>query len=138
MEHAEALELLAGARVGYLSTVRPDGRPHVVVATFALVGERLVTAIDDKPKTTQSLQRLRNVEAGSDAAFLADHYDDGDWSRLWWVRVDGPARVLGEGPTHDEAISALVAKYDQYQDRPPGGPVVAIEIERVTSWASRE
>ncbi len=27
-------------------------------------------------------------------ALLVDEYDDADWSRLWWVRVDGIAQVL--------------------------------------------
>lgn len=135
MKPADAIGLLAAARTGHLATVRPDGRPHIVVVTFTLVGDHVVTAIDRKPKTTKRLQRLRNIESGSKASFLVDHYDD-DWSRLWWVRVDGPAEVHGTGPFRAEALTALGAKYSQYVDQPPDGPVIAVTIEDVTSWTS--
>ena len=49
---------LAAARVARLGTVRPDGRPHIVVCCFALAGEVVYSAVDDKPKTTVALQRL--------------------------------------------------------------------------------
>ncbi|MDP9296456.1 MAG: pyridoxamine 5'-phosphate oxidase family protein, partial [Actinomycetota bacterium] len=49
-------ERLAGGRVAHLATVRPDGGPHVVPIVFALEGDRLYTAIDDKPKRTRGLQ----------------------------------------------------------------------------------
>ena len=53
-----------------------------------------------------------------------------DWTRLWWVRVDGSAHV-----TDDEAaIDALAAKYDQYRAQRPAGPVIAIEPDQWRSW----
>lgn len=136
MNRDEALQRLAAARSGHLATVRPDGRPHVVVVTFALIDGLAVTAIDHKPKTTERLQRLANIEANPVASLLADHYDDADWANLWWVRVDGVAAVEGEGATKARAVEALVAKYPQYDDRPPQGPVVSISLERVSWWAS--
>ncbi|MCA1674649.1 MAG: TIGR03668 family PPOX class F420-dependent oxidoreductase, partial [Actinobacteria bacterium] len=84
------------APVARLATVRPDGLPHVVPVTFALDHDTLVTAIDQKPKTTTSLQRLKNIEAHPFASVIIDHYED-DWSRLWWVRGDGTARVVPQG-----------------------------------------
>lgn len=126
---------LASARSGHLATVTPDGRPHVVVVTFALAGENLVTAIDHKQKSTTRLQRLANVEENRRATLLVDHYDE-DWSRLWWVRIDGPATVHHGGETHSSAIQALVAKYSQYRERPPEGPAIAVFVERVTFWES--
>lgn len=134
MKPADAIRLLTTARTGHLATVRPDGRPHVVVVTFALVGDHVVTAIDRKPKTTKRLQRLRNIESGSRASFLVDHYED-DWSRLWWVRVDGSAEIHETGRHRDEALTALAARYSQYVDQPPDGAVIAVTIEEVTSWA---
>lgn len=107
----------------------------MVVVTFALVGGNVVTAIDHKPKSTTRLQRLRNVEATRHASLLVDHYEE-DWGRLWWVRIDGPASVHRSGEIHSSAVEALVAKYPQYADRPPEGPVVAIAQDRVSSWES--
>ena len=131
----EALTRVASARSAHLATVRPDGRPHVVVVTLALDGPTVVTVIDHKPKTTNRLQRLVNVESSGWASVLVDHYDE-DWNRLWWVRIDGPASVHHSGETHTSAVAALVAKYTQYEDRPPEGPVIAIGQDRVSSWES--
>lgn len=135
VERPEALARAASARSGHLATVRPDGTPHVVVVTFALAGGKVVTAVDHKPKSTDRLQRVVNVEANRSASLLVDHYDE-DWSRLWWVRIDGRAAIHREGEIHSNAVDALVAKYPQYADRPPEGPVIAIAQDRVTSWES--
>ena len=101
--------------------------------TFVLIGADLVHMVDHKPKTTGRLQRLENVAANPMASVLVDHYED-DWERLWWVRVDGPVTVLGDGPRGESARSALVAKYPQYRVRPPEGPAVVLAIEHVNWW----
>jgi PPOX class probable F420-dependent enzyme len=126
---------MAGERTGHLGTVRPDGGPHLVVVTFAVSNGNIVTAIDHKPKRTERLQRLLNIEANPAVTFLVDHYED-DWTRLWWVRVDGTASIHHSGDTWDDAIDALVARYDQYRLQPPEGPVISIRPEQVTSWSS--
>jgi PPOX class probable F420-dependent enzyme len=126
---ATAEPRLAAARVGRLATVTADGRPHVVPVCFALDAGRIYTAVDAKPKTTQALRRLENVRATGRASLLVDHYEE-DWSRLWWVRVDGAAEVLDPGAGRD----ALAAKYEQYRAAPPAGPVIAISPDRWRSW----
>lgn len=134
MSHSEILARLARARSGHLATVRPDGRPHVVVITFAIVDDTVATAIDEKPKTTRRLQRLVNIEANPAVSFLVDHYDD-DWTRLWWVRIDGAATVHHRGELREQAVEALAAKYSQYVERPPEGPVIVISPDRISSWS---
>jgi PPOX class probable F420-dependent enzyme len=119
------------ARVARLATVDPQGRPHVVPVCFALEDDMLYTAVDDKPKRTRRLQRLRNIEANPHVEVLVDHYDD-DWTRLWWVRLRGTARIV-EDP---RAVELLVAKYPQYRERPPAGPVIAVEIEERIEWTA--
>jgi PPOX class probable F420-dependent enzyme len=125
--------LLAAARVGRLATVRPDGRPHVVVCCFAVEGDLVWTAVDAKPKRGTRLQRLTNLRANPRASLLVDHYEE-DWERLWWVRVDGTAEVLDEGD--DRALAALTAKYPQYTASPPAGPVIALTIVRMSAWSA--
>ncbi len=127
-------ERVAGARVARLATVRPDGSPHVVPITFALVGDSIVSAVDHKPKKTTSLQRLRNIEAHPAVSVLVDHYQD-DWSLLWWVRADGSADALDHGPVREQAIESLAAKYEPYRDRPPRGPVIVVNVARWSSWS---
>lgn len=127
---------LAEALVAHLATVGPGGRPHIVPITFAIEGDAIYFAVDAKPKRTTDLQRLRNIEANPAVAVLVDHYED-DWSRLWWVRVDGQARVLGPGQS-DRAVGLLVDRYAQYRQARPSGPVVVITIDRITGWSAAE
>jgi PPOX class probable F420-dependent enzyme len=136
MDEARCRAQLATARVGRLATVRPDGRPHVVVCCFAVEGDRVWTAIDGKPKSGAPLQRLANVRANPQVSFLVDHYEE-DWEALWWVRVDGVAAVLESGNEEKRAIALLTARYPQYERARPGGPVIAIAIERLTGWSAR-
>ncbi len=124
---------LAAARVGRLATVTESGGPHVVPCCFALDGDRVVSAVDAKPKTTPALRRLANLRARPRASLLVDHYDE-DWASLWWVRADGAGRVVAAGPERDRALDLLAAKYDQYARQRPPGAVVVIEIDGWRSW----
>ena len=127
---------LEEARVARLTTADADGKPHVVPITFAVNQDTVFFAVDTKPKRTRDLKRLRNLAANPSVALLIDHYEE-DWSRLWWVRVDGTAKVLGEGTESDRAIDLLAAKYEQYRGTRPPGPVVAISIDRISGWSPR-
>lgn len=124
------------ARVARLATITSVGDPHIVPVCFAVDGDRIVTAVDDKPKTTMALRRLDNVRAHDRVSLLIDHWSE-DWSALWWVRVDGPARVLDDGPELTAAIGSLARKYhDQYGIHPPKGPAILIEAERWRGWSA--
>ena len=82
---------LATARVGELATVTEAGAPHIVPVCFALDGDTVVTAVDAKAEVDGGSPPAGNVRANPTAALLVHHYDDADWSRLWWVRVGGSA-----------------------------------------------
>jgi PPOX class probable F420-dependent enzyme len=126
----EARSRFAAARVARLATVSAEGVPHLVPVTFAVRGDVVVFAVDHKPKSTTALRRLRNIEANPAVCFLADGYDE-DWSRLWWARADGIARVEPPGA---EPVSWLVAKYEQYARRPPEHAVVVTEVHTRSGW----
>ena len=128
-------ERLGGARVGLLCTVRPDGSPHAVPFCFALDRDQVYSAVDAKPKSTAALARLENVRHEPRVAILVDAWSE-DWSRLWWIRVDGRARVLEPGPEAGAALSLLAAKYEQYRAARPTGPVIAVTPDRWRSWAA--
>lgn len=123
----------AAARVARLATADAAGRPHLVPICFALVDEQLVSAVDQKPKSTTALRRLHNIADNRAVTVLCDHYAD-DWTQLWWVRIDGVATVTGDAQ-HPAALAALLAKYAQYRDDPPRGPVISVAIQRWTGWA---
>jgi PPOX class probable F420-dependent enzyme len=125
---------LVEASVARLATAGDNGRPHIVPITFAIDGDTLYFAVDAKPKQTKNLMRLKNIAANPAVSVLVDHYDD-DWTRLWWVRVDGTAHVVGVEEEARRATDLLVDKYAQYRGSRPEGPVIAIHVDRVTGWS---
>jgi PPOX class probable F420-dependent enzyme len=127
--------LVSRAPVGRLATVRSNGRPHVVPICFVVVEEVVYSAVDDKPKRHRRLQRVSNITATGTASLLVDEYDE-DWSRLWWVRLDGKARLVDNAAEAERAIQALSGKYPQYRDQPPSGPVLAVDVERWVGWSA--
>ena len=138
MNADRARELFASARVARLATVGSDGHPHLVPITFALLdSDTLVSAVDHKPKRTMALRRLLNIATHPAVTVLADHYEE-DWGRLWWVRADGSAAVSQPGAEPSRraaALSALAARYPQYVEQPPAGPVIVVRVERWSGWA---
>jgi PPOX class probable F420-dependent enzyme len=131
----EARDRFIRSPVLRFATAGADGRPHLVPCTFALDGSgRLVIGIDNKPKTTISLRRLRNIADNPRVSLLADHYAD-DWTQLWWVRADGLAAVERAGAWHAGHWDLLRAKYPQYEGEVLDGPVIVVTVERWTGWA---
>jgi PPOX class probable F420-dependent enzyme len=122
---------LATADRAFLASTGADLRPHLVPVTFALDGDELVIAIDQKPKSTTDLRRLRNIAWNPRVAVLCDQYD-ADWTRLWWVRADGAARIDQQNPA---AVESLAAKYPPYRLDPPRGPVITVTIDNWAGWS---
>lgn len=125
------------ARVAHLATIDSSGRPHLIPVCFALDEETLYSAVDRKPKTSIRLRRLDNIRHHPAVAVLVDHYEE-NWSRLWWVRLRGEARVIEEGPERDRALGLLRDRYAQYQEAPPDGPVIAVSIDEWRGWTASE
>lgn len=136
MTGEEARRRFAAARVARLATADRSGRPHVVPIVFVVEGDILVSVVDHKPKRSASLRRLANVADNPSVSVLVDEYSD-DWDRLWWVRADGTARVVGpETEEARQAVELLMARYRQYQDQRPSGPVLAVEVQHWSGWSA--
>lgn len=137
MNRDEALARLRSARVGRLATVTAELRPHVVPFVYALVEEppsvRVYWVVDQKPKRSPRIKRIRNLERNPAVELVIDGYDE-DWDRLWWVRASGTGRMVGSAAEGADALAALRAKYPQYVDDPPSGPLVAVDVETITGW----
>jgi len=131
----EARERFGSVRAARLGTADARGKPHVVVVTFAVEGDTIYTAVDQKPKSGSTLKRLRNVAENPQVTMLADHYDD-DWDTLWWVRADGRAVVLADRQQMAAPLRLLADRYWQYRQAPPPGPVLAVTVERWSGWAA--
>jgi PPOX class probable F420-dependent enzyme len=111
------------------------GRLHLVPICFALDGDTVVSAVDAKPKRSAALQRFENVRANPEVALLVHHWDE-DWSRLWWARLRGTARVVEGADAVAHAVELLAAKYAQYRDEPPHGPALAVALREWRGWSA--
>ena len=134
MDETELRRRFAASPVARLATVRPDGAPHLVPVVFALVGNTIYTAVDTKPKRTNRLQRLVNLESEARCSLLVDHYED-DWSRLWWVRADGRAAVADRAEA-GEGLAALADRFVQYRLTLPPGPLLVVHVSRWSGWSA--
>jgi PPOX class probable F420-dependent enzyme len=158
LDASDCRSRFVAARHACLATADADGVPHLVPVTFALIRatgttsnspagnitedagadaparDEIVTAVDHKPKTTRDLKRLRNIAENPRVAFLVDRYDD-DWAHLWWVRADGTAAVEHEGEPRAAALDALAARYPQYREHRPDGPLIRVRVTRWSGWA---
>lgn len=126
-----ARALVEEARRAVLGTVDERARPHLVPVCFAIRGGEIVTAVDEKPKTTKELVRVRNIEAHGRATLLVDRWDE-DWRRLGWAMIRAAARIEAPGSADDE----LRARYEQYRAAPPSGVVIALRPEAISWWTS--
>ena len=136
MDHGTIARFVEDARVGRLATVGADGRPHAVPVCFVMLESTVYSAVDHKPKRSRRLRRIANIEATRHACLLLDAYTE-DWTALWWVRLDGSARVVAASSSEEaRAVAALVRKYPQYVLSPPDGPVLALDVTRSVGWSA--
>jgi PPOX class probable F420-dependent enzyme len=133
-----AHELLETVRVGHLGLLDDDGRPRVLPVTFAVGGAHVWSAVDDKPKRVPGhrLARLRWLRDRPASTLTVDRYDE-DWTRLAWVQLVGETRIL-ELPGHEDALGALAARYPQYRERAPRGPLLCLTPDRILHWRAAE
>ncbi len=123
-------------RVARLATADASGSPHVVPVCFAYHEGDFWIAIDEKPKRTARLKRLRNMEENPRVSLLFDRYDD-DWSRLAYLLVHGAAEVVPEGRAKPGVLAALRRRYGQYEGMDlESRPLVRLTVERVTAWGA--
>ena len=125
-------ELLQEARVGRLGLLDLEGAPRVLPVTFAVAEGRIWSAIDQKPKRAGEPARLRFLRRDPRAALTVDRYSD-DWDELAWVQVLGRVAIVevGEGAS---GLEALMAKYEQYREDAPPGPLLALRPDRYLWW----
>jgi PPOX class probable F420-dependent enzyme len=129
-------DFLAHQRVAHIATADRHAVPHVVPVCFAVVERTLYITIDEKPKQVSGLElkRLRNIAENPAVAVVVDRYDE-NWARLGWVMLRGRAEILSGGTEHDEAQALLRSRYPQLNAMQiEKFPVIAVRIERTTSW----
>jgi PPOX class probable F420-dependent enzyme len=98
----------------------------------------LYITLDEKPKRRSAtvLKRMTNIVENPAVAVVVDRYDD-DWALLGWVMLRGHADILIDGPEHDTAQALLRSRYPQLNAMHIAQlPVIAVRIERTTSWGN--
>ena len=128
--------------IARLVTLGPEGAPHPVPIVFVRHGGRIWSPVDAKPKRSADLGRIRNVESDPRVSLLLDHYD-ADWSRLWWMRIDGRAQaVRPSGPDDPDVapvVEALRRKYPPYTTVPvliEPATLLAVDPAKITTWCA--
>ncbi len=125
---ADALAFLAERHLASLTTLRPDGTPHVVPVGFSFDPDAgLVRVI-----SARSSRKVANIVAaanGADGARVAVNQIDGGR----WLTLEGTATVTDE----DARVAEAERRYaERYQAPRPRNDRVAIEV-RVTRILGR-
>ena len=130
---------LIGNVHGVLCTMHPDRGPDPQPVVYAVSDDDHVgVPIDSvKPKSSTRLRREDNLDVDPRAALLVEHWDQVDWSRLWWVRAqlhhvaDPPQSVI------DDLADRLSHAVPQYSGK-PFHRVLVCRVVAVTGWAAAE
>ena len=144
LERSERLELspvarrlIRSARTARLATSDKSGQPHVIPICFVYNSKQFCSPIDEKPKRTTRLKRLKNIAENPNVALVIDHYDE-DWSKLAYVLIFGTARLLHSGKIYRQAVALLRRKYPQYRRMAiDERPMIVITPKRMITWNAR-
>jgi hypothetical protein len=133
----EARARLAAHHHGVFCTLHPERGVDAVPCIYATDDEgRVGVPVDRvKPKASMRLQRERNLVADPRGTLLIEHWDEEDWSSLWWVR----AQLRVEEDPADAVVADLADRlsraYVQYRDK-PFESVMVLRVVAVTGWAA--
>jgi PPOX class probable F420-dependent enzyme len=123
-------------RIAHLATADAQALPHVVPVCFAIEQDTLYITIDEKPKRSGVLKRMRNIIENPSVALIVDRYDE-DWTLLGWVMLHGRGEILAAGEEHDRAQALLRLRYRQLEAMQIAQhAVIAVRIERTRHWGN--
>ena len=134
LDRDEALRRASAADHGVLATLDRVHGASLVPACYAIDGDRLAIPIDSvKPKGSTALGRVRNLERDPRAALLIEHWDPGDWSRLWWVHVLLVRTVDEPADSVARLEAGLRERYPQYRAT-TFVDILTFRIEKIGGW----
>ena len=114
-----ALDFVTARHLATLTTLRPDGSPHVVPVGFTWDPEALVVRVI----TSGTSRKARNAAAGGRAVVCQV---DG----RYWLSFEGTARVLTDPESVADAERRYAARY-RVPRANPERVVVEIAVDRV-------
>ncbi|MGW1185577.1 pyridoxamine 5'-phosphate oxidase family protein [Streptomyces drozdowiczii] len=108
-----------------LTTLRPDGTPHVAPVRFTFDASTGLARVT----TRAGARKARNVSAGGPAARVALCQADG----FRWITLEGRASVTGDPVRLAEAVRRYTARYGAAPPAPPDLTVIEIAVDRFLS-----
>jgi F420H(2)-dependent biliverdin reductase len=113
---------LAQDQVAALTTMRPDGRPHVAPVRFTWdAGARMARVL-----TRAGTRKARNVLAGPGGpAVLCQSVG------FRWVTLEGPATVCADPARIEVGVHHYLRRYGVSPPSPPDLVVLEIAVERI-------
>jgi len=133
----EARAWLAAHDHGVLCTVHTVRGVDAVPVAYVVDDDGYVGVPVDlvKPKSSTRLQRERNLDADPRATLLVEHWEAGDWSRLWWVRAALRWQDDADAGRTAALAAGLARRYPQYRDQ-PFVRVLTFRIVDITGWSA--
>ncbi|RBQ17397.1 pyridoxamine 5'-phosphate oxidase [Spongiactinospora rosea] len=113
---------LNAPRTATLTTLRPDGTPHVTPVRFTFDAATGLARVN----TRAGARKVRNVSAGGLAARVALCQTDG----FRWVTLEGGAAVTDDAARLAEAVRRYADRYHEIPPAPPDLVVIEITIDR--------
>jgi F420H(2)-dependent biliverdin reductase len=118
-----ALAFLTERHLATLTTIRPDGSPHVVPVGFTWDGDQAVVRVI----TSGTSVKARHADAGGRAVVCQV-----DGRR--WLSLEGTVRVSREPAAVADAVARYAARYRQPREN-PARVVLLISVDRVLGSA---
>ena len=115
----EALDFLTTRHLATLTTLRPDGSPHVVPVGFTWDGEESVARVI----TSRGSRKARNALAGCPAVLCQV---DG----RHWLSLQGTARLVEDPAAVTDAEQRYAARYRQPRPNPER-VVIVVDVATV-------
>lgn len=119
------LRFLAERHLATLTTLRPDGSPHVAPVGFSYdPAEGVVRII-----TFEASRKVRNVDAAAGTRAVVCQVDGGRW-----LALEGPATVTRDPDRVAAAVDGYAARYRQPGER-DDRVAIEIRVDRVLGRA---
>jgi F420H(2)-dependent biliverdin reductase len=114
-----ATEFLQQRHLATLTTLRPDGSPHVAPVGFTWDPDRRVARVI----TSRGSVKVRNARRGERAAVC-------QFEGRHWLTLEGPVSVVEDPPTVRDAEQRYAGRYRQPRPNPER-VVIVIAVDRV-------
>jgi PPOX class probable F420-dependent enzyme len=117
----EVLAFLTERHLATLTTLRPDGTPHVTPVGFTYEPDRRLARII----TFAGAAKVRNLTAQPGGAAVICQVEGGRW-----LTLEGPAEVTSDPERNRQGVDRYAARYRQPNDR-PDRVTIELTVQRV-------